>query len=70
LSGIIHIKKRKEKEAGCVTKKPTTYLNSGKYFMQVMLNTHCMPSSFVIYSLNILEYSGLLILNAVFSLTK
>lgn len=33
--------------------------------MQVTLNAHFMPSSFIIYPLNILEYSDLLILNAV-----
>lgn len=40
-------------------------MNSQEYFMQVTLNIHFMPRSFIIYALNILEYSSLLILDAI-----
>lgn len=32
--------------------------------MQAMLNTQLLPKSFIIYALNILKYSSLLILDA------
>lgn len=38
--------------------------------MQVMSNTHFIPRSFIIYALNILEYSDLLILDAILFSTK